>query len=374
MRCFKSRYYSECTCKASCKLGTWLDNKVIEQVYFSSSQGFNPIGIFNNNTDFQILNGIVLREILKIFNSLRFSLFACFLPPRDLKLNRLEAKMKKSMKLTLLSSISMLAISMLAICACTENFTPKMEIDAESAKSSFKNEILISPMDDSVKINGNKIKISPKSEDSTYTISGYFDGQIKVETKNTVIKLKNAYLENSSGKPAILAKAKIEISTTKDSTNYIVSRGRGFAKNAALQSKRSLILGGSGTLFIKGGICHAVEAEDVKIKGSGVLYLEGTKRGSALTCESLEVERDKTFTAFFLNAKNGIKADKSILIQSGNFHLYDNENAFKTDITKSSTAKTHTVTLKGGSFFISGNKNLCVSDEFVNETDMQTEN
>ena len=254
-------------------------------------------------------------------------------------------------------------LSILLLSSCVENSAPKMEIDTESAKSSFGKEISISPMDDSVRVSKNKIVISPDSENVTYIISGYFNGQIVVNTKNTELKLANAFIENTSGKPAIKANAKTEISTAKNTENFIVSRGRSFSKNAALSSSRTLILGGSGTLNIKGKICHAVEAEDVKIKGSGVFFLEGTKRGSALTCESLEIEKDKTFTAFFLNSKNGIKADKTMSISSGNFHFYNNETALKTDTKKESPKQAHGIKLSGGKFYFVENTNFVITDD-----------
>jgi len=262
---------------------------------------------------------------------------------------------------------SFLVISLFSIFlffSCEKEAAQRLEIDAESVKALFNKKISIEPMDD-VKISGNKITLSPHSEGTTYTISGYFDGQITVNTKNTILKLKDAYLENSSGKEAVIAKAKTEISTGKDSTNYIVSRGRGFSKKAALEAKRTLVFGGSGTLFVKGSVCHAVEAEDVKIKGSGVFYFEGTKRGSALTCQSLEVEKDKNFSAFFLNSKNGIKADQSILINSGNFHVYSNKFAFKTDTKDNAPKKTHSIKLLGGFFDLAENESDFLTDELI---------
>ncbi|WP_407427120.1 carbohydrate-binding domain-containing protein [Treponema sp.] len=236
---------------------------------------------------------------------------------------------------------------MLMLAGCAQKKSEKLSIDAKSAKDNYATEISISPMD-FVKISGNLITISPKEEDSVYTISGYFNGQIMVMKKNTVLKLENAYLENTSGKAAIKCEAKTEVSSAKGSINYIVSRGRGFAKNAALHSDKDLVLGGSGLMFIQGNVCHAVEADNFKIKGAGTFFLEGTKRGSALTCSSLTVEKEKTFSAYFLNSKNGIKADKKILVNSGNFYLYDNDCAFK---AKSAN-------FVKGDFFTYGNKTL----------------
>lgn len=262
--------------------------------------------------------------------------------------------MKKKLILTLI------VLSFL-FCACVEQTTPvKIRIDAVQAKDSYKQQIAISPMD-FVTITKHTITIAPHEENKTYTVSGYFNGQIMVKTKNTILKLDNAYLENTSGKAALRCTAKTEISSVGGTTNYIVSRGRGFAKNAALQGKRSLIIGGSGTLYVDGRICHAVEADNVKIKGSGTFYLQGTKRGSALTCESLEVESEKSFNAYLLNSRNGIKADGTISIASGNFYLYNNEVALKTEIDTGAGKKARAITLTGGTFHITGNGALYIT-------------
>lgn len=255
-----------------------------------------------------------------------------------------------------------LSLAILFLSSCVENFSPIVEIDAEAAKSSYPKSITVSPMNESVTITKKEIIIQPKSEGQVYTISGYFCGQIKVASKKAVIKLNNAYLENTSGKPAILAKSKIEISSTQDSLNYIVSWGRSFLKKGAIEAEKDLVLGGSGSIFIKGSVCHAVEAEDVKIKGSGIFYLEGTKRGSALTCDKLEVEEGKTFSAYFLNSKNGIKAEESISIGSGNFHIYSNNVALKINGKKNLSDEKEKIRLPGGKFYLKENNVLGVPD------------
>lgn len=252
---------------------------------------------------------------------------------------------------------------MILLAGCEKTLPAKIKIEPNSERSSFESRISISPMDESVTVSRSQIILAPKSENMTYTLSGYFDGQIIVNTKNTVLKLKDAYIENSSGKEAIVANAKTELSTAKDSVNYIVSRGRSLLKKAALESKKPLVLGGSGTLFVKGFVCHAVEAEDVKIKGSGAFYFEGTRRGSALTCQTFEVEDGKTFTAFFLNSKNGIKAERTVTVNSGNLHFYSNGTAIKTDIKEDSPKYAHGITLNGGNIYLEGNGRDYITDE-----------
>lgn len=226
--------------------------------------------------------------------------------------------------------LTCLAIALLTVSAvCAE----KVTIDAAGAKKSYvAQKLTIEPMDSTVTVKGKTITIAPKTEGKTYTISGYFDGQIVNKTKNTVLKLKGAYLENTSGAAAVYGEAKTEISTSKGTTNYIVSAGKSAEKNAALQSKKNLVLGGSGTLYVRGDVYHGIKADDVKIKGSGTLYAQGTKKGSALNCRSLTVEKDKTFSVYLVNSKNAVKADEAITLASGTFYLYDVENTLKTEV------------------------------------------
>ena len=232
----------------------------------------------------------------------------------------------------------------------------KVAINLKNAKKSYTEKIKITPMDDTVKISAKTITLTPKSEGAEYMISGYFEGQIINKTKNTVLKFNNAYIENNSGEAAIFCEAKAEISSAKDSVNYIVSNGKNKNKTGALQSKKNLVLGGSGTLYVVGNVCHGIKADDTKIKGIGKLYAQGTKNGSALTCDSLAVTKEKSFSAYFINSKNGIKADNTIEIQSGNFYFYDNKTALKTDTAKDNPKAKHSITLSGGTLRFAANE------------------
>lgn len=204
-----------------------------------------------------------------------------------------------------------------------------MVIDSEAQKSNYSQPISIEPLD-GVTFEKNTIIIAPLQENQTYTLTGYFNGQIISKTKNTILKLQNVFLENKREKPALKATEKAEISAVGGTKNYIRSWGRGFAKNAALQARKSLVIGGSGILFVQGDLCHGVEADKLKIKGSGDFYIQGTKRGSAIRCKELTVEDDKSFKLWLLNSKNAVKSDDEITIKSGNFYLYDNDNSFVT--------------------------------------------
>ncbi len=243
------------------------------------------------------------------------------------------------------------AIAMLAIFQPV--FAQKVVINPESAKSKYTGSIKIEPMDNGVKIEKNKITFSPKKEGTTYLISGYFDGQLINKTKNTVLKLNNAFLENHNGQSTIYGEAKIELSSTEGSVNYIVMSGSNEKKAAAVHSKKNLELGGSGTVYVKGDTYHAVKGDDVKFKGSGTWYIQGTKSGSGINCQNFIVEKNKSFNAYIVDSKNAIKADYTIKIESGNFFMLDNATVLKTDTRKDDPKSPHFILLNGGKFTVS---------------------
>ena len=257
---------------------------------------------------------------------------------------------------------TLLAALLMAFCAFALNAAPKMTLNVTSAKKNYSPDFTITPLDKTVTVKGNTITLAPAAEGVTYTLSGYFDGKIINKTKNTVIKLKGAYLENTNGEAALYGEAKTEVSTTKDTVNYIVSSGRSNDKTAAVQCKKNLVLGGSGTLYAVSSVYHGVKGDDVKIKGSGIFYLQGTDKGSALNCRSLTVEKEKSFKAYFLNSKNGVKADNTITISSGEFFFYNNETAFKTDMKKDAPKEPHGITLTGIVVHTSGNSSLYATE------------
>ena len=251
------------------------------------------------------------------------------------------------------------ATVLLAVSASAQKIT----IDAESAKKSYGTAFSVTPKDADIKIEKNTITFTPKKEGTVYQISGYFNGQIVNKTKNTVFKLNNAYIENTSGEAAIFGEAKTEISANEGSKNYLVSGGKTASKSAAVLCKKNLEIGGSGELYVLGSSSHAIKADDVKLKGSGTFYFQGTKDGSAINCENLISEKGKTFTAYFLNSKNGIKADFTISIASGNFFFYDNTTALKTDTKKEDPKSPHSIMLSGGTLTLSGNETFYKTEE-----------
>lgn len=238
----------------------------------------------------------------------------------------------------------------------------KMNIDYESKRNLYGDFVII-PMDKTVTVTDSCITIAPKSEDVTYTISGYFNGQIVNKTKNTVLKLKNVFIENNKGEAAIYGFAKTEISTSRGTENYIISTGSSDLKNAAIQCKKNLEMGGSGTAYVVGEVYHGVKGDDVKFKGSGVYYIQGTESGSTVNCHSFIAEKEKSFKLYMLNSKNGIKADNTIMIESGNFYSYNNGTAFKTDTLADNPTEKHGIFISNGSIRVHKNEKVFDTEE-----------
>jgi hypothetical protein len=239
----------------------------------------------------------------------------------------------------------------------------KITIDSAAAKESYGNKISISPMDKSVSIKNNVITISPKHEEVVYTISGYFNGQIIIKTKNTELKLKNVYIENTKGLPAIYSEVKFELSAVQGTSNYILSSGKNDSKIGAIYCKKDLNIGGSGNLSLTGNIYHAVKADDIKMKGSGNYYFKGTSKGSSINSRSFIVESEKSFNCYLLDSKNGIKADNSIEISSGSFYFYNNKVALKTDTSQDDSSSPHFIKLNGGTIYLSSIEKVYSTEE-----------
>ena len=255
-----------------------------------------------------------------------------------------------------------------SLSSCIEHRTPaKITIDAsirDSYGSIFRDSygsFSITPSDESIFVSGDDITIAPKAEGSVYTLSGYHKGQITVKTKNTRLILKDAFIENTKGKAAVKSTAKLIVEAAEGSRNFIVSRGRNFSKSAALQSKQDLIFEGSGEVSIAGSTCHGAEAEDVAIKGKGTFYFQGSHKGSALSCESFSAQAEEDASCYFINSKNGIKAEETITISRGKFYFYNNTTALKTG-WKKPNGKEVGVILKGGEIHVHANTSLVRTD------------
>ena len=199
------------------------------------------------------------------------------------------------------------------------------------------------------------ITLAPAVEGIEYTITGDFEGQIINKTKATVIILNNANLKNTKGKAAIYGELKTEIKCEENTTNIITVTGEAdktYGK-AAVLCEKAIEIGGDGSCTISCENGHGVKGKDVELKGKGN-YVFGPAKDSAINCNDFEVKADKTFTATFKDAKNGIKADNTISIKSGTF-IFENitKVALKTDTSADDAAgetKEHKITLEGGTF------------------------
>ena len=197
--------------------------------------------------------------------------------------------------------------------------------------------------------------MAPAQEKIEYTITGDFEGQIINKTKGTVIILKNAKLKNTKGKAAIYGELKTVIKCEENTTNTITVTGEAdktYGK-AAVLCEKAIEIGGDGSCMISCENGHGVKGDDVELKGKGN-YVFGPAKDSAINCNDFEVKADKTFTATFKDAKNGIKADNKISIKSGTF-IFENitKVALKTDKSADDSqgeTKEHKITLEGGDF------------------------
>jgi len=166
-------------------------------------------------------------------------------------------------------------------------------------------------------------------------LTGTFKGQIKNEVKGLVINLKGFTLENENA-PAILCTAKTEISAKKDTENSIKVTGTVPEKTGAINGEKNIILSGGGKCSIT-GVLHGVKGDKVTAKGSAVYTIEGGSDSSAINCNEFQIkaadsEDPKIVTLNLINAKNGIKADKKITIQSGNLSFKNTKTALKTEL------------------------------------------
>lgn len=204
-------------------------------------------------------------------------------------------------------------------------------------------------------VSGKTITLKGNADGSgaKYTISGYFDGVIINEIKDNELVLDGAYLTNVND-AVIKCSKKLQVSAKNETVNYIVSTGTNENKLGAIHSEKGLEFGGKGTCYVVGSIYHAVKGSNVELKGSGTYYFQGTDKGAGINCNNFEVKAEKEITAYFINSKNGIKADETVNISSGTFYFGNVKTGIKTDLKADDAAedpKSHYVKLIGGTFY-----------------------
>ena len=258
--------------------------------------------------------------------------------------------MKKLNKKTL-TLFGCIALSTVLLFSCKKPTDSPSATPEEPASEEKANEdpvptyTVIAPegLEDTVTIDeeAKTITLAPATNKQKYKISGEFEGQIINKTKGTVIVLSNAKLTNTQGKAAIFGEDDTEISADKDTQNTITVTGTadktygvGAVQCGIKKNYKDLEIGGSGSLTITCENGHGVKADDIKLKGSGTFVFDGGAKNSAINCNVFLVKEEKTFTATLKDSENGIKADKSITINSGTFNFENLTTALKTDKTE----------------------------------------
>lgn len=252
--------------------------------------------------------------------------------------------MKKLYK-TLAVSLLM-AVTLSFAVSCKPSADP-VETPADTPKEPFKIE---KDNGFDYTIEGNVITLSADgTEDNVpeYTLSGDFEGKIIVKSKGTVLNLNGVTLTNA-GEPVIEAELKVVIEAKAGTTNTISTTGDydENSKSGAINGKKKVEIGGSGTLIVSGTVCHGIKGKEVEVKGSGNFTVSGNKKGSAINCNEFTVKTEKTFTLNIQNSKNGIKADGNITIASGTFNLKNLTTGFKTDKAKAEETP-HSISVTG---------------------------
>jgi len=116
----------------------------------------------------------------------------------------------------------------------------------------------------------------------TYTLHGYFDGQINVVASGSAYKgvklvLNQAYLTNSdaTSSPVVFSPSDkyIQLDSPANTVNYIVAEG------VAVDSKNNLRVGGEGTLNLLSRTSHALKGDDIRLYGSGTINISALADG-----------------------------------------------------------------------------------------------
>ena len=186
-----------------------------------------------------------------------------------------------------------------------------------------------------------------------YELTGSFNGQIYINTEEKIqLVLNQANISCSDGSAIYIENAKKVFITTAENSQNIISDGSSYADtsenapNAAIYSKDSLTLNGTGTLTINGNYQQGIVSKDelvitggmininavgngIKGKDSIAIYdgnINITAGGNGLQASNAE-EEGKGFIyihdgSFSIDAQqDGIQAESEIIIQNGSFEI-----------------------------------------------------
>lgn len=197
--------------------------------------------------------------------------------------------------------------------------------------------------------------IEVSSSKSSYTISGYFNGQIIINNasnltsfKGVELTLNNACLVSDSGSTIEyqVDEKNVEVIAKKGTENYIINTSEGY-NDCAISSNKNVEIDGKGVLNILTKTGHGIQA-DSKIRIYEAPTINITSNHDALHSTSFisnneeEAEKDyKEFTGILnvLSASSQAfdctnnKGTGSITITSGTYNISNCESVFKTDAT-----------------------------------------
>ena len=256
------------------------------------------------------------------------------------------------MKKPKLLAVSLLSLALLASCASTEakslgsvvvdgsdyNYNSKVTlssvetIDVEESTGEFS----ITSEDGSFTKNGSVYSINAAG---TYSLKGKLVGQILVaagEDEEVVLELNGATIEYSSDSPVkCLSASSVEISAKKGTENLI--KDTRSSKTVDVEDQ------GEGAIYAK---------TDLKLKGTGVLAVEGGYNNGVHTSKDLTIQK---LTLKSTGYNNAIKGNNSVTITSGTIQAYAKTgNGIKTeDNDLSSKGKQRgTITVNGGNVYV----------------------
>lgn len=173
----------------------------------------------------------------------------------------------------------------------------------------------------------------------TYVATGRLEGQILIsasESDEVILELQGAAVIYDQDSPIKVTSAdNVEISAKKDTGNIV--RDNRAAKTADIAAL------GEGAIYA---------SSDLKIKGNGILVVEGNYNNGVHSSKDLKIQN---LTTKITGYNNAIKGNNSITIESGVIQAYSKTNdGLKTedsDVTSSGKQK-GTITVNGGSIYV----------------------
>ena len=255
------------------------------------------------------------------------------------------------MKKPRLIVVSLLSLALLAACSNDETKSALSVVDGSDYN--YNSKVTLSSIE-TIDVSENTGEFSIVTEDGsftkdgsvysinragTYSLSGKLVGQILVaagEDEEVVLELNGASIEYSEDSPVkCLSASKVEISAKKDSENVI--RDKRSPKAVDIESQ------GEGAIYAK---------VDLKLKGSGVLVVDGGYNNGVHTSKDLTIQK---LTLKSTGYNNAIKGNNSVTITSGTIQAYAKTgNGIKTeDNDLSSKGKQRgTITVNGGNVYV----------------------